>query len=107
MALTFRFKSCMVFPTQICFVAMQRIADAHPGRNILIVTHGEALRTSINKVLPDVTVYETLHVGFTVSTRQRIRQAKLNSISLRQLDNSVKSAWEVVSDSGACGVNWL
>ncbi|GFH24675.1 cytochrome P450, partial [Haematococcus lacustris] len=32
--------------------------------NVLVVTHGEAVRCAVNAALPDVTVYEVQHCGY-------------------------------------------
>ncbi|KAJ9510766.1 hypothetical protein QJQ45_027606 [Haematococcus lacustris] len=36
--------------------------------NVLVVTHGEAVRCAVNAALPDVTVYEVQHCGYALLT---------------------------------------
>ena len=50
---------------------MQDIADEANGDNVLIVTHGDAVNSSVTRLMPWTIVYPVLHTGFTVAYRDQ------------------------------------
>ena len=52
-------------------MAMQDIADQAEGDNVLVVTHGDAVNSSVSRLMPWSIVYPVLHTGFTVAYRDQ------------------------------------
>ncbi|KAK9915097.1 hypothetical protein WJX75_004696 [Coccomyxa subellipsoidea] len=74
--------------------ALDTIADRHAGQNVLVVTHGEAVRRSVARLLPWATVYEVQHCGFTVARRERDAEGDWD-------------AWELEDQDCTRGVSWV
>ena len=53
------------------FLMFQDIADKADGDNVLIVTHGDAVNSSVSRIMPWAIVYPVLHTGFTVAYRDQ------------------------------------
>ncbi|KAK9831037.1 hypothetical protein WJX74_000851 [Apatococcus lobatus] len=51
--------------------ALHAVANGYEGKNVLIVTHGEAIGRSINWLQPHAIVYQAAHCGFTIACRQK------------------------------------
>ena len=49
----------------------QDIADEVDGENVLIVTHGDAVNSSVTRLMPWTIVYPVLHTGYTVAHRDQ------------------------------------
>lgn len=54
-----------------CGFFMQEIADNAGDGSVLVVTHGDGVNSSISKLIPWALVYPVLHVGFTVTFREK------------------------------------
>ena len=50
---------------------VQDIADQVDGDNVLVVTHGDAVNSSVSRLMPWTLVYPVLHTGFTVAYREQ------------------------------------
>ncbi len=50
---------------------LQDIADEVDGENVLIVTHGDAVNSSVSRLMPWTIVYPVLHTGFTIAYRDQ------------------------------------
>lgn len=48
---------------------LQEIADEAKGDNVLVVTHGDAVNSSVTRMMPWAVVYPVYHTGFTVAFR--------------------------------------
>lgn len=73
--------------------AFQDIADEVDGENVLIVTHGDAVNSSVTRLMPWTIVYPVLHTGFTVAYRDRHQDGSWGG-------------WVLQSRSGETGVWW-
>ncbi|DBA67607.1 hypothetical protein WJX79_004788 [Trebouxia sp. C0005] len=73
--------------------AFQDIADEVDGENVLIVTHGDAVNSSVTRLMPWTIVYPVLHTGFTVAYRD-------------QHQDGTWGGWVLQSSSGESGVWW-
>lgn len=73
--------------------AFQDIADEANGDNVLIVTHGDAVNSSVTRLMPWTIVYPVLHTGFTVAYRD-------------QHQDGSWGGWVLQSTSGENGVWW-
>ena len=51
---------------------LQDIADQAEGDNVLVVTHGDAVNSSVSRLMPWSVVYPVLHTGFTVAYRSLV-----------------------------------
>ncbi|KAG2499249.1 hypothetical protein HYH03_002828 [Edaphochlamys debaryana] len=63
------------------------------GRNVLVVTHGEALRAAVNMLDPRASVYEVKHTGYV--PLNRVRQP-----------NGNWAPWNLCCSAGQTGVLW-
>ncbi|KAK9815105.1 hypothetical protein WJX73_007686 [Symbiochloris irregularis] len=73
--------------------ALQRAADRHAGKNLAVVTHGEAVGKSVTRLLPYVSVYQVDHCGYTVAQRQQGKEGEWD--------------WQLQdSKGGTTGVHW-
>ena len=52
-------------------LVVQDIADEVDGENVLIVTHGDAVNSSVTRLMPWTIVYPVLHTGYTVAHRDQ------------------------------------
>lgn len=88
--------------------AIQRLSDLYWDSNILIVTHGEALRASIVKIAPELNVYETKHTSFTAASRKLIhcKNTGQQRKPWRRGRDSLQE-WELITENGTTGVSWL
>eukprot|EP00210_Caulerpa_lentillifera_P008513 g8120.t1 len=83
------------------------IADQFLGFNVLIISHGEAVRTSVNRLNPDAMVYETRHVSFTSCSRlitlkgDETGETKKGSVAF------TTSPWTFNTRNGSTGVSWI
>ena len=81
---------------QLCCCALstgvQAAADAHAGC-VLVITHGEAVRRSVTRLVPWAMVYEVQHAGYIVSTRQ-------------QDEDGDWEPWQI-DRAQAVGVSWM
>lgn len=59
----------MLLNLDLC--GMQDIADQAEGDNVLVVTHGDAVNSSVSRLMPWSIVYPVLHTGFTVAYRDQ------------------------------------
>lgn len=50
---------------------LQDIADQAEGDNVLVVTHGDAVNSSVSRLMPWSVVYPVLHTGFTIAYRDQ------------------------------------
>ncbi|KAL3136249.1 hypothetical protein ABBQ32_007258 [Trebouxia sp. C0010 RCD-2024] len=73
--------------------AFQDIADQAEGDNVLVVTHGDAVNSSVSRLMPWSIVYPVLHTGFTVAYRD-------------QDQDGAWGGWVLQSQSGENGVWW-
>lgn len=73
--------------------ALQRAADRHLGKNILVVTHGEAVGKSVTRLLPYVSVYSVDHCGYTVAWRPQDAAGEWEN-------------WHLEDKGGSTGVHW-
>ena len=55
----------------LALYGMQDIADQAEGDNVLVVTHGDAVNSSVSRLMPWSIVYPVLHTGFTVAYRDQ------------------------------------
>lgn len=55
----------------MCVYHLQDIADQVDGDNVLVVTHGDAVNSSVSRLMPWTIVYPVLHTGFTVAYRDQ------------------------------------
>lgn len=46
--------------------AVQQLVWSYPGKNLLVVTHGECVRAVVNMVEPRAEVFEVRHVGYVL-----------------------------------------
>lgn len=61
-------------------MALQDIADEAEGDNVLIVTHGDAVNSSVSRIMPWTIVYPVLHTGFTVAYRDQHQGAPFTQL---------------------------
>ena len=54
-----------------CAYVAQDIADQAEGDNVLVVTHGDAVNSSVSRLMPWSIVYPVLHTGFTIAYRDQ------------------------------------
>ena len=55
----------------LALCGLQDIADQAEGDNVLVVTHGDAVNSSVSRLMPWSIVYPVLHTGFTVAYRDQ------------------------------------
>lgn len=73
--------------------AIKNIQRNFEGRNVVIVTHGECLRSGVNLYYPKFIVYSVKHTGFIRVERHRDSTGKWGE-------------WGLTSESGETGVMW-
>ncbi|KAK9828706.1 hypothetical protein WJX72_001631 [[Myrmecia] bisecta] len=73
--------------------ALQEVADRHASDNVLIVSHGEAVRRSVTFVLPWAQVYEVQHCGYTGLQREQDADGDWDE-------------WHLLDQSKVSGVAW-
>ena len=101
---------------------LQNVCDQFFGSNILVVSHGEAVRASVNRLSPDSTVYETKHTSYTVANRnitiESIHPSVFPAASDcdvgdgfgnmgRQSVSFTTSRWTLLTKNGTTGVSWV
>lgn len=86
---------------------MENVCDQFFGSNVLVVSHGEAVRASVNRLSPDSTVYETKHTSFTTASRN----ITVESDGFGNLDRAsvsfTTSRWRLLTKNGTTGVSWV
>eukprot|EP00210_Caulerpa_lentillifera_P003556 g3392.t1 len=86
---------------------IEGIADQFLGSNILIISHGEAVRASVNRLCSESMVYETKHVSFTTSTRFITLQNDESGGSCKDSITFTTSPWKLTTQNGSTGVSWI
>ena len=64
---------------------VQEIADQVDGENVLVVTHGDAVNSSVSRLMPWTIVYPVLHTGFTVAYRDQEQGSHPSSTQIKQI----------------------
>lgn len=73
----------------------QAVMKLLPGKNVLIVTHGECVRQAVVMMQPQSEVFEVKHTGYVVLKHQK------------SSDGDHEAAWKLTSGAGETGVMWF
>eukprot|EP00884_Botryococcus_braunii_P020022 jgi/Botrbrau1/6703/Bobra.0202s0040.1 len=83
---------------------IERTAD---GANVLVVTHGEAVRRSVLRIQPMALVYEVNYAGWTSSWRVMGPPAAAADDEDEEVDEDTWGLWHLQSPDPARGVAWV
>ncbi|KAK9862369.1 hypothetical protein WJX84_005988 [Apatococcus fuscideae] len=75
--------------------ALHAVAEEHAGKNVVIVTHGEAIGRSIMWLQPHAIVYQAAHCGFTLASRALDDDGQWGDWSLGDPEDMLGVLWTV------------